>query len=140
MYARAVIVVGLLALLGCGGGGGHHHAASSASAAASAAAPSKTVEAPLSAADGSRLSSCRKGRCEVLVSAGDAIHPPAKVGVPNVTVKSVSAKGVTFVGTGAGIVLTFSGQQPGMTSYMNKLAITTVAIRDGRAVVRFAPK
>jgi hypothetical protein len=107
---------------------------------AAAVPPSKTAEAPLAAADGTRLSSCHKGRCEVLISVGDKIHPPVRLGVPIITVKAVSSKGVTYVGNGPGIVLTFSGQRAGMTSYMNRVAINTVAIRDGKAVARFSPK
>jgi hypothetical protein len=142
MYSRLAIgVVGLFLVAGCGGGGGHERASSApATTSAAAVPPSKTAEPPLSAADGTRLSACHKGRCEVLISVGDKIHPPTRLGVPVITVKAVSGKGVTYLGNGPGIVLTFSGQRAGMTSYMNRVAIKTVAIRDGKAVARFSPK
>jgi hypothetical protein len=92
------------------------------------------------AADGTRLSACRTGRCEVLVSAHDRITPPVRLGVPSVRVTSVSGRAVAYRGTGPGITLTLSGQRPGTTSFMNRLAITTVAVSGGRAVVRFAPR
>jgi hypothetical protein len=144
MYARVVVVgVGLLLVAGCGGGGDHKQASSaSATTPPPAPAPSspKTAAPPLTAADGTRLSSCHKGRCEVLISVGDRIQPPARLGVPVITVKAISSKGVTYLGNGPGIVLTFSGQRAGMTSYMNKVAINTVAIGGGKAVARFSPK
>lgn len=142
MYSRTVIGVTALSLAaGCGGGGGHERTSPTPAPTSATAVPTtKTAEPPLTAADGSRLSACQKGRCEVLVSAGDRIHPPARLGVPVITVKTISSKGVTYLGNGPGIVLTFSGQRAGMTSYMNRVAITTVAIRDGKAVARFSPK
>jgi hypothetical protein len=143
MYARAAIVlVGVVLLGGCGGGGDHKQAGSASGSASPVVSPSPSVSVlpSLTAADGGRLASCGKGRCEVLVSVGDKIHPPARLGVPVITVKAISGDGVTYLGNGPGIVLTFSGQKAGMTSYMNKVAITTVAIRDGKAVARFAPK
>jgi hypothetical protein len=142
MYARVVVVgIGLFLVAGCGGGDGHKQASSaSATTSPPAPSPSKTAAPPLTAADGTRLSSCHKGRCEVLISVGDRIHPPARLGVPVITVKAISSKGVTYLGNGPGIVLTFSGQRAGMTSYMNKVAINTVAIGDGKAVARFSPK
>lgn len=76
----------------------------------------------------------------MIVSAGDRISPPARYEIPVVIVKRVSSSGVTYIGTGSGITLSFSGQRAGMTSYMNRLAITTVEIRGGEAVARFAPK
>ncbi|MDN3358211.1 hypothetical protein [Actinomadura sp. DC4] len=138
MYSRIAIGVVIL-VAGCGGGSTHHRAQSS-QVSSPAAVASKTVEAPLTAADGTRLGACRKGRCEVLVAPGDKITPPARYGLQVITVKSVSSGGVSYVGTGPGITLSFSGQRAGMTSYMNRLAITTVAVRDGKAVARFAPK
>jgi hypothetical protein len=101
---------------------------------------SRTVDVLPLAADGDRLTACHKARCEVFVSAGDKISPPSRLGVETVTVKSVTGHGVTYVGTGPGITLSLSGQERGMTSYMNRLAITTVAVSGGKAVVRLAPK
>jgi hypothetical protein len=102
--------------------------------------PSATAGALPVAADGTRLSACHKGKCEVLVSPRDEISPPTRLGVETVTVKSITSHGVTYVGIGPGITLSLGGQQRGMTSYMNNLAITTVAVRAGKAVVRFAKK
>jgi hypothetical protein len=56
-----------------------------------------------------------------------------------VHVKSISG-GVTCVGSGPGITLSLGGQKRGMTSYMNDLAITTVAVQGDKAVVRFAKR
>jgi hypothetical protein len=142
MWGRCFLLVGALVFVtGCGG---HRERAShSVSPALSgSSAPGRATVTPVlpSAADGERLSACRDGRCEVLVRAKDKISPPGRLGVPRLTVTSVGSDGVAYLGTGAGITLTFSGQRPGMTSYMNRLAITTVAIVGRQAVVRLAPK
>jgi hypothetical protein len=140
-----VVFMVVIMVAGCGGSG-------EPKAGASSSAPSRTPSAEVSvktsatagalpaAADGTRLSACHKGKCEVLVSPHDKISPPARLGVTTVTVKSITGRGVTYVGSGPGITLSLGGQRRGMTSYMNDLAITTVAVQAGKAVVRFAKR
>jgi len=143
MNRRAVLVVVPAAVVVAGFGDGHAKAAAS-SVVRTASGPGTPVgraaDVLPKAADGARLSACHTGRCEVLVSACDKIFPPARLGVRSVTVTSVSGRGVGYLGTGPGITLTLGGQRRGMTSYVNRLAITTVAVRGGKAVVRFAPR
>jgi hypothetical protein len=145
MYGRVlgICVVATLAA-GCGGSGGQADGASASPRGSVSSppvvSPPPTPNALPAAADGERLSACHKGRCEVLVSPHDKIHPPSRLGVETVTIESVTKDGVSYAGAGPGITLGLRGQTKGMTSYMNRLAITTVAIGDGQAVVRFAAK
>ena len=140
-----VVFIAVMMVAGCGGSGEPETGATSSapsrtpSAQASGKA-SATAGALPAAADGTRLSACHKRKCEVLVSPHDKISPPASLGVRTVTVKSITGSGVTYVGGGPGITLSLGGQRRGMTSYMNDLAITTVAVQAGKAVVRFAKK
>jgi hypothetical protein len=143
---RSRLVIGVLALAGLAGCGGSSDDAPtpSASAAPGTAVPSPTIPsasptAP-QAADGTKLSACRDGRCEVIVSAGDKISGLTRFGLEQLTVKTVSPDGVTYVGTGPGITLSAGRQQPGMTSRLNRLAITTVAINGDKAIVRLKPR
>ena len=138
-----LVLVTAMTVAGCGGSeepkaGGTSPAPSRTPGASVTASP--TAAALPEAADGTRLSACHKGDCEVLVSPHDKISPPARLGVRTVTVTSITASGVDYAGSGPGITLSLGGQQKGMTSYMNNLAITTVAVQDGKAVVRFAKK
>jgi hypothetical protein len=135
------LVAGALLLAGLAGCGGRSDDAPTRSA---PAAPSPTIP-PASptaprAADGSDLSACRDGRCEVIVAAGDRISPLTRFGLQALTVRTVSPDGVTYVGTGPGITVSAGRQQPGMTSRLNRLAITTVAINGDRAIVRLKPQ
>src|SRR5690348_1181191 len=135
MYGRALgTFVAVASVAGCGGAGGQSADPSPKGS------PTQTEAALPPAADGDRLSACLKKACEVVVAPHDKIHPPTRLGVKTVVVQQVSASGVTFSGVGPGIALSLGGQQPGMTSYMNHLAISTVAVGGGKAVVRFAPK
>lgn len=92
------------------------------------------------AADGTNLRACADGRCEVQVSAHDKIPTPSRLGVDKVTVTSITAHGITLTGTAPGSVLQLSWEGAYGTSYMNGLAITPVAVADGKAVLRIAPK
>jgi hypothetical protein len=140
-----VVLTVVIMVAGCGGSGDPKGGASSSapsrtpSSEASVQA-SATAGALPAAADGTRLSACHKGKCEVLVAPHDKISPPARLGVTTVTVKSITGGGVTYAGSGPGITLSLGGQRRGMTSYMNDLAITTVAVQAGKAVVRFAKR
>jgi hypothetical protein len=140
-----VVLVVVMTIAGCGGSGepkaGESSPAPSRTPAAGASVTaSATAGALPAAADGTRLSACHKGKCEVLVSPHDKISPPARLGVTTVTITSITVRGVPYSGSGPGIMLSLGGQRRGMTSYMNDLAITTVAVQDGKAVVRFAKK
>jgi hypothetical protein len=140
-----IVLMVVITVAGCGGAGEPDAGSGSPlpprtpSATASVKA-SATAGALPAAADGTRLSACHKRKCEVLVSPHDEISPPARFGVRTVTVKSITGEGVTYVGSGPGITLSLGGQKRGMTSYMNDLAITTVAVQAGKAVVRFAKR
>jgi hypothetical protein len=140
-----VVFLVLTTIAGCGGSGepkaGGSSSAPSRTPSANASANASTTAGGLpAAADGTRLSACHKRKCEVLVSPHDEISPPARLGVKTVIVKSITSEGVTYAGSGPGITLSLGGQQRGMTSYMNDLAITTVAVQAGKAVVRFAKR
>jgi hypothetical protein len=140
-----VVFMAVITVAGCGGSGEPKAGTSSsvpshAPSAAASVKASATAGALPAAADGTRLSACHKRKCEVLVSPHDEISPPARLGVKTVTVKSITGSGVTYVGSGPGITLSLGGQKRGMTSYMNDLAITTVAVQAGKAVVRFAKR
>ncbi|GAB2866461.1 hypothetical protein GCM10027176_80230 [Actinoallomurus bryophytorum] len=140
-----VVFMVVITVAGCGGagdsnaGGGSPVPSRTPSAAASVTNSATAGALPV-AADGTRLSACHTRKCEVLVSPHDEISPPARLGVTTVTVKSITGEGVTYAGSGPGITLSLGGQRRGMTSYMNNLAITTVAVQDGKAVVRFAKR
>ncbi|MBT2208258.1 hypothetical protein [Actinomadura sp. NEAU-AAG7] len=66
----------------------------------------------------------------------DEIPAPPATGLGTIQVTEVGGGGVTFVSDSENGSITFSGQAPGMTSRMNGLKITTVAIEGHRAVVR----
>ena len=83
-----------------------------------------------------KLSACDDGKCEVLVSVHDVIHPPARYGLRKLTIKSIGKDGLTVVGTSPGAMVSFSGQQPGRTSTLNGLPVKTVALRDDQAIIR----
>jgi hypothetical protein len=85
------------------------------------------------AANGTDLNACRKGRCEVQVSPHDKIPTPSP---GKITVTAITADGITLTRTSPGTVLTVSWGGPGQTSYLNDLAITLVAVADGKAVLR----
>lgn len=106
---------------------------------ASASAPSPTITPLPAAADGAKLSACHDGRCEVLVSEHDVIHPPARFGMAKLTIEKIGKDGLTVVGTSPGAMVSFSGQQPGRTSTLNGLKVTTVALQGTKAVIRLAP-
>lgn len=88
------------------------------------------------AADGTDLRACRDGRCEVQVSPHDRIPAPSGMGIDTITVTAITADGITLTGTGPGTVVSVGWGGPGETSYLNDLAITLVAVADGRAVLR----
>ncbi|MCO5995473.1 hypothetical protein [Actinoallomurus rhizosphaericola] len=92
------------------------------------------------AANGTDLKACRTGRCEVQVSPRDRIPVPARLGVNELTVTAIHGDDITLRGTAPGTSLTVElGGNAGATTMMNGLAITLVAIADGRAVLRVAP-
>ncbi|GAA0320392.1 hypothetical protein NE235_18050 [Actinoallomurus spadix] len=92
------------------------------------------------AANGTDLGACRDGRCEVQVSARDRIPVPARLGVTELRVTAIAGDDITLRGTAPGTSLTVGlGGSAGATSVMNGLAITLVAIADGKAVLRIAP-
>jgi hypothetical protein len=141
--SSTLVFAALIAVAGCGGGGEPKTGAAVPSGTGGPGAsvtPSATAGALPDAADGTRLSVCHKRECEVLVSPKDKISPPPRLGVQTVIVEAVDSRGVTYAGSGPGITLSLGGQRKGMTSYMNDLAITTVAVQGDRAVVRFAKK
>jgi hypothetical protein len=58
------------------------------------------------------------------------------MGIDTITVTAITADGITLTGTGPGTVVSVGWGGPGETSYLNDLAITLVAVADGRAVLR----
>ena len=137
MPRRAFVAVLLLAATGCGGTAKDDAATASPSATSPSAVSPKPTTTPLpAAADGTKLSACRDGKCEVQVSVHDVIHPPARYGLQDMTITKISEDGLSVVGTSPGAMVSFSGQRPGMTSKMNGLNITTVALNGKKAVIR----
>jgi hypothetical protein len=140
---RMVILVPvvLIAVAGCGGGnddGATRRSPAPRTSSPALPAPSGTPFP--SAADGTDLAACHKGKCEVLVAPGDTIRPPRSVRIEKLTVKSITGDGVALVGTSPGTMLSLSGQRAGFTSRLNTLSITTVAFTKGKAVLRLVPK
>jgi hypothetical protein len=140
---RTVILVPvvLIAVAGCGGGnddGATRRSPAPRTSSPALPAPSGTPFP--SAADGTDLAACHKGKCEVLVAPGDTIRPPRSVRIEKLTVKSITGDGVALVGTSPGTMLSLSGQRAGFTSRLNTLSITTVAFTKGKAVLRLVPK
>ncbi|WP_242908936.1 hypothetical protein [Actinomadura terrae] len=66
----------------------------------------------------------------------DEVPGPPGTGVGTLQVTEVGDDGVTYFSDSEGASLTFSGQTAGMTSQMNDLKITTVAVEGRWAVVR----
>lgn len=144
------LTAGTLALTGCGGGGD-----ATGPASRSGSPPSHTSAAP-TAADGTDLTACADGRCEVRVAGPASIPLPHGMGVSSVRVRSVGPENVIVVGrftgnrqsgfcagrscgssgSGDGFTLTLG---PDGTGSENGLSVTAVAVGGGSAVLRFAP-
>lgn len=141
----------MLALAGCGQGGEAAPRPPSRSESSSSGPP--VLPTP---ADGSNLTACRDGRCEVGVNASMKIPVPRSLRVDSVRVQSVGAHTVTIVGrylgnrnggfcTGVNCSSSGSGKGfrltlgPNSTGSENDLSITAVAVNGGVAVLRLAP-
>ncbi|MCO5967713.1 hypothetical protein [Actinoallomurus soli] len=74
------------------------------------------------------------------MSPRDRIPVPARLGVNELTVTAISGDDIALRGTAPGTSLAVElGGNAGATTMMNGLAITLVAIADGKAVLRIAP-
>lgn len=151
----AMAMSGTLVLAGCGLGDEDSPSSSSRSGTPSKPATS-APSAPPQAADGTDLSACADGRCEVRVGASGRIPVPRKLGVDSVRVEAVGSGAITIVGryiggrqggycTGVRCSSVGNGNRfkltlaPDSLSSQNDLSITAVAIDGGMAVLRFAP-
>jgi hypothetical protein len=148
------LTAGALVLTGCGPGG--DGAASPSAKPPSRGGSSSRAAALPPAADGTDLTACADGTCEVRVGASAAITVPRALQVSSVRVRSIGSDTVTIVGrflgnrqggfcTGANCSSSGSGNGftltlgPDSTGSENGLSITAVAIKGGFAVLRLAP-
>ncbi|KAB2344451.1 hypothetical protein [Actinomadura rudentiformis] len=151
----AVALSGTLVLAGCGLGDEESPSASPPSTSPPSTSQSKPATSA-QAADGTDLSACADGRCEVRVGASGRIPVPRKLGVDSVQVEAVGSDAITIVGryiggrqsgycTGVKCSSVGKGTRfeltlaPDSLSSQNGLSITAVAIDGGMAVLRFAP-
>lgn len=96
-----------------------------------------TTPAFPAAVDGTDVTACSDGVCEILVAGPVDIPTPEGV----ISVLTVAQGGVDLqMVSASGMTSTFSGQRPdqGGPSVLNDLAIEVVALRGGQAVLRFA--
>lgn len=117
-------------------------AAATAVAALLAACSANSSPPPASptAADGDNLAACSDGTCEVYVRTGTRI--PIETGFSGFTaliVGKVDAGGVAFGGKSECCSVNATDQQPGTTTRLNSLDITTVSISAPTAVLRLKP-
>lgn len=120
-----------------------------------AASLSATAAALPAAANGTNLSACASGSCEVLAGAGAHIPVPSSLLVEDVKVESVTANTVTIVGndlgdqhggTCSGNSCTASGSGDGFqiemgsgsTGTENNFSVSVIAIEGGQTILRIA--
>lgn len=150
------LIAGALLLAGCGSDDGDAADSSARSGAPSPGASSSRKPGPPAAADGTDLTACADGRCEVRVAGPASIPVPRRLGVSGVKVRSIGAGDVTLVGrfTGdrqsgfcTGRSCSSSGSDGGFTITLgadstgseNGLSISVIAVGGGSAVLRLAP-
>jgi hypothetical protein len=114
------------------------------------------------AADGDNLSACQAGTCEVQVTGPVAIPISARFQLHNLRVDSIGPDGVTWVATLSDAVTGASNQgfcsmemdsgsatepatlratcHSGAEVDLPRIALQTVAVSDGGAVIRLAPR
>jgi hypothetical protein len=95
---------------------------------------------PPTAADGDNLSACSDATCEVNVKVGTRI--PIATGFDGFTaldVSSIDADGVAYGAKSACCSLNAKKQQPGETTRLNNLDITTVTRTGPTAILRLKP-
>ncbi|WP_157862307.1 hypothetical protein [Wenjunlia vitaminophila] len=127
------------------------------SAAPTGAASSSPLPLPAHrAADGSDVSACGDGRCEVRVGPGTALPVPRRLDVTGLEVSSVSADRVGLTGQNlgnssygscSGLYCHTSSSNgafrvtlgPRSTVIENSLRVEVVAVEDGAAVLRLSP-
>lgn len=151
-YAGRVVAVVLSAvgLAGCGSATSDDEASarsttvttsSTTSSPATTPTPTTTTAPPLpAAADGTDLTACFDGACEVLVS-GPVDIPFADPSIGVMSVVAVSPAGVDLrTVSPSGFTSNLLGQRPdqGGPSVVNNLAVAVVAINGGQAVLRFS--
>jgi hypothetical protein len=137
--------VGLL-LTGCGGPGSADSSAAKPSAAPSRTSASAPPSSPAAGApalpepaDGTDLTACADGRCEVAVRAGDTIaFTGEEVALKSFTVVRVAGDALTHKAAGPP-GYTFSGSMSASgTSVVNGLKVKIVAVDGDRAVIRMS--
>jgi hypothetical protein len=150
------LTTGVLVLAGCGSVGDGSASHSSRSGSPSRGGSSSHTSALPVAADGTDLTACADGRCEVRVGGPASIPVPHGLGVSSVRVRSIGSDDVTVVGrftgnrqsgfctgrscsssgSGDGFTLTLGADSTGSE---NGLSITVVTVGGGSAVLRLAP-
>ncbi|GAA4906022.1 hypothetical protein LX16_3431 [Stackebrandtia albiflava] len=89
------------------------------------------------AADGSDLTACEDGNCEVVVTESDEIPVDPAFGVDLFTVESIEQDTVTVQATGAGTYLRVTISPSGAGS-LNGILVKVVAVDGDRAVLNFS--
>jgi hypothetical protein len=91
------------------------------------------------ASDGTDVSACFDGRCEVALSKPTRIAVDSRFGVSELSVTRITSGAVALEGTGGGGAGAFV-IGPGGTGGMNSLSFRVESITDGTAVLTFFPK
>jgi hypothetical protein len=152
---HGAIVLSVLAVLTPAACGGQPQSAPGASVSVSPAqrtpaesrTPSPTPTGPIlpKAADGTDISACFDGTCEVQVRAPLDIPFNPKSGIRKLSVDEVSAEGVTITGattTGTNYEVRLFTDPGGLatSTINNKILIAALGVDKGVAVVRISPK